>query len=161
MRTRYMLVAAASAAVVAVSGLTAFSAPAPKVTGGGQTDVGTSGAGDTIAFVAQSKPTTENANAARGQVQYIDREADVPQVVRHGTVTCLTIDGTTARLGGVWEDRDGGGTFEIQVMDNGEGDAAPDDMIGIYPMAINDCANTDGAEDDGTVALGRGNVQVH
>src|SRR5688500_13022225 len=73
-----------------------------KVTGGGQTDVGTSGAGDTIALTAQ-----DGAAGVIGQVQYIDREGGTGagQVVYHGTVTCLNVEPTwpTCRAFGATE----------------------------------------------------------
>ena len=172
MRTRYSLIAVAVVGLLVAGSLAAISAPAPKITGGGQTLNGTTGAGDTIAFVAQGFPTDDDANAARGQVQYIDRDPDAgTQIVRHGTVTCLAL-GTeedengdpipsSGRIGGVWEERDGGGTFEIAVVDNGEGSNADDDLIGVFPEAMPDCVNDDGDDDDPTTALARGNVQVH
>jgi hypothetical protein len=162
-KTRYGLIAATVVALLVAGALAAVSAPAPKVTGGGQTLNGTTGAGDTIAFVAQGFPTADDADAARGQVQYIDRDPDTgTQIVRHGTVTCLVIESpNSARFGGVWEERDGGGTFEIAVVDNGEGAEDDDDLIGVFPMAEPDCVNDDGDDDDATTALARGNVQVH
>jgi hypothetical protein len=142
-----------------------------KVTGGGQTLNGSTGAGDTIAFVAQQYPTADDDQAARGQVQYIDRNDDGTKVVRHGQVQCLVAGSeldengdpipNSGRLAGTWEDRDGGGTFEIAVVDNGEGANADDDVIGVYPEAEPDCVNDDGDDDDATTALARGNVQVH
>lgn len=170
MRTRYSVVGVAVLSLLVAGALAATSAPAPKITGGGQTLEGTTGAGDTIAFVAQGFPTDDDENAARGQVQYIDRE-DGTQIVRHGRVTCLAV-GTeldengdpipnSGRIGGYWEERDGGGTFEIAVVDNGEGSNADDDLIGVFPEAEPDCANDDGDDDDPTTALARGNVQVH
>jgi hypothetical protein len=157
MRIRYGLLAASIAALLAAGTIGATSAPAPKVTGGGQTLNGTTGAGDTIAFVARDTDG-DAGDAARGQVQYIDREDD-GQTVRHGLVTCLVYESeNSARFGGTWKD---GGTFEIAVTDNGEGSNASDDLIGVFPMAEPDCANDDGEDDDPTTALARGNVQVH
>jgi hypothetical protein len=136
----------------------ATSAPAPKVTGGGQTLNGTEGAGDTIAFTAIDTDG-EEGNLARGQVQYVDREDGEPNDVRHGLVDCLVYESSNrARLAGEWRD---GGTFEILVHDNGEGENAPDDMIGVYPDATPDCEPTDQEDDEATVALARGNAQVH
>jgi hypothetical protein len=157
MRTRYGLIGAVIASLMVAGVVSATSAPAPKVTGGGQTLNGTEGAGDTIAFVAQDTDG-EEGDAARGQVQYIDRE-DGTQDVRHGLVTCLVYESsTTARFAGDWV---GAGTFEIAVTDNGEGANDDDDLIGVFPEAEPDCANDDGDDDDPTTALARGNVQVH
>jgi hypothetical protein len=157
MRTRYGLIGAAIAGLMVAGALAATSAPALKVTGGGQTLNGTEGAGDTIAFVAQDTDGT-NGIAARGQVQYIDRE-DGTQTVLHGLVTCLRYESSnSARFAGDWV---GGGTFEIAVTDRGEGSNAQDDLIGVFPEAEPDCANDNGDDDDATTALARGNVQVH
>jgi curli biogenesis system outer membrane secretion channel CsgG len=160
MKIRYGLLAASIAALFAVGAVSATSAPAAKVTGGGQTLNGTTGAGDTIAFVAQDTDA-DAGNVARGQVQYVDR-TDTGQTVKHGLVTCLTVTANSARLGGDWAD--GSGTFEVLVEDNGEGANAPDDMIGVYPTAESNCEDDDdnsGEDDDTTVALARGNAQVH
>lgn len=128
-----------------------------KVTGGGQTDVGTSGAGDTIAFTAQQN----TQQGVIGQVQYVDRADGTGkgQTVYHGTVTCLeAVDAGeqgAAFLAGEWRD---GGTFEIYVEDNGE----PNQGSDIVFLDRNSPPNCDDEEDDdGRTALGRGNVQVH
>jgi hypothetical protein len=137
-------------AALALSGVSAFAGQAPKATGGGQIDISTDGgAGSTIAFTAQGV-----GDAVKGQVQYVNRKGD-EQVVRHGTVTCLTVMGNMARLGGTYRD---GGTFEIFVEDNGEGSQAEDDMIGVTEDMANDC-NEDSDESEPT-ALARGNAQV-
>ena len=127
-----------------------------KVTGGGQTDVGDSGAGDTIAFVAMEK-----GEGVHGQVQYIDREGGTGkgQTVFHGTVTCLTAvdagEQGAAYLAGTWRD---GGTFEIYAEDNGEPNQGSD-LIYVDQGATPNCEDDD--DDDEPTALGRGNVQVH
>jgi hypothetical protein len=157
MKTRYALLAGSIAVLTAVSVVSATSAPAPKVTGAGQTLEGTTGAGDTIAFVAQDTDG-DAGNAARGQVQYVDRE-DGTQTVQHGLIDCLLYEGeNSARFAGTWK---GGGTFEIAVTDNGQGANAEEDLIGVFPMAEPDCMNDDGPSDDAATALARGNVQVH
>lgn len=126
-----------------------------KVTGGGQTDVSTRGAGDTIAFTAQQLAD----GRILGQVQYVDRKDGngQPQVVYHGIVECLVVSGNTADFSGEWRD---GGEFEIVVQDTGEGNGNAD-PIGIEPMATNpDCGDDDMPENnDG--GLSRGNAQVH
>jgi hypothetical protein len=152
MRTRYGLIGAVIAGLMVAGVVAATSATAPKVTGGGQTLNGSTGAGDTIAFTAQGE-----GEDVRGQVQYVDR-TDSGQTVRHGAVTCLVYEGSNqARLGGEWR---GGGTFEILVRDNGEGNGTQD-QIGVYPDATPDCGPTQNEDDDATVALARGNAQVH
>ena len=131
-----------------------------KATGGGQTDVGSTGAGDTIAFTAQNTGTTD---AAKGQVQFIDREDGAIVEVYHGTVTCLRAvdagDDGAARLAGTWRNQ-GAGTFEIYVEDNGEPNQG-NDLIFIDQVDPPDCVDDEDDSPDDPVALGRGNVQVH
>lgn len=137
-------------AALALSGSTAFAGQEDAATGGGQILVGSEGgAGDTIAFTAQG-----TADAAKGQVQYVDREGGTGQgqVVQHGTVTCIDVQGNVARIAGEWRD---GGTFGLFVEDNGEGDGT--DMIALTPD-LADCAED--REDDDPTGLARGNAQV-
>ena len=132
-----------------------------KVTGGGQTDVGTTGAGDTIAFVAQGE-----GDRLKGQVQYVDREDGETVAIYHGTITCLEEfdagEQGAAWIAGTWTVK-GSGPFEIYVEDNGEGsNAVAEDMIQIDELAESPDCSDDGDDDDEEVAaLGRGNVQVH
>lgn len=136
-------------------------APAFKVTGGGQTDVSTEGGpGDTIAFTAQN---TGEDDAARGQVQFVDREDGEVVEVYHGQVTCLSAidageDGA-ARLAGTFTNQ-GSGPFEIYVEDNGEPNQG-NDMIFIDQNDDPNCNDDDDDDDDGVTGLARGNVQVH
>ncbi len=131
-----------------------------KVTGGGQTDVGTTGPGDTIAFNAQN---TGTGNEAKGQVQFIDREDGQIVEMFHGDVECLEAlsggEQGAAILAGEFNKK-GSGPFEIYVEDNGEGAAADDDIIFIDQI---DDPNCDDETNDDTdeAALGRGNIQVH
>lgn len=125
--------------------------PTDRATGGGQVLIGTrGGAGDTIAFTAQNRSTN------LGQVQYVDRTA-TGQTVLHGTVTCLAVSGTMAKIGGEWGD---GGTFQIIVIDNGEGAAASDDVVTVQNGDPATCSNEDNDDDD-PIALARGNAQVY
>ncbi|MDQ3985698.1 MAG: hypothetical protein M3280_04290 [Actinomycetota bacterium] len=134
-----------------------------KVTGGGQMAVGDTGPGDTIAFNAQQ---TGSGNAARGQVQFVDRDDD-GHITRiwHGEVTCLAVvtmgDDGAARFAGNWTGRKGAtsGTFEILADDNGEPNQG-DDMIFIDEVDPPDCSNSQQNPDSPT-SLGRGNVQIH
>lgn len=146
-----------------VAGLSIFAAqaaPAFKVTGGGQTDIGTSGPGDTIAFNAQN---TGEGNAAKGQVQYVDREGGKVVEVYHGSVTCLmAVDAGeegAARFAGEFTTQ-GSGPFEIYVEDNGEPNQG-NDLIFIDQNDPPDCDDSDDDDEDGATGLGRGNVQVH
>ena len=161
MRLRISLVLALAAALP-LGGVTLSQADSAfKVTGGGQTAVGTKGAGDTIAFTARN---TVDAYEARGQVQFVDREGGRVVEVYHGTVECLVAvsgrgeDGA-ARFAGNWTNQ-GAGTFEIYVEDNGEPNRGAD-LIFIDQQDPPDCADDEDNYPDEPVALGRGNVQVH
>ncbi len=152
MRLRITLFVGLIAAMALGISTIGTAASGDKVTGGGQTDVGTNGAGDTIAFTVQ-----ENSQGLIGQVQYVDREGGTGQgqVVYHGTPTCLVVEGKVANFAGVWRD---GGEFEIVVEDNGSG--AGQDLIGIAPQAADpECGDDENEETTG--ALARGNVTVH
>ena len=137
-------------AALALSGASAFAGQEDAATGGGQILVGTEGgAGDTIAFTAQG--TTE---AAKGQVQYVDREGGTGQgqTVMHGTVECIDVQGNEARIAGTWRD---GGSFGLYVQDNGEGDGS--DMIALTPD-LTGCESD--RDDNDPTGLARGNAQV-
>lgn len=176
MRIRNFLIAAAvlSLAIPGFASAARQAGPTEKVTGGGQvfftfgtnggapsTDEPVTGAGDTIAFTAQ-----ETGGVARGQVQFIDRSGGTGQgqVKLHGTVTCVEVDGNTARIGGVAtrnDDESRGNTFQMLVTDNGEGASNVEgDQIAFQFVANPDCGEQDG-EDDAQTTLARGNVQVH
>jgi hypothetical protein len=133
----------------------AFAAPASeKVTGGGQlTEMGQMGPGIQIAFTAQ-----ESATGLKGQFQYNDRVAGA----RHGVVNiCLEAMGDEqgngmATFAGTYRD---GSFFKVTVTDNGEGNAAQDDVI-VYEEP-DDEPSCDEPAEGGEMALGRGNAQVH
>jgi hypothetical protein len=146
--------AAGIAAVAAVPVAAQAGSGTDRATGGGQTLVGTQGAGNTIAFTAQG-----TQDAARGQVQVVNREAGTgrQQVRFHGTVTCLRVEGNTAELAGVGRD---GGAFTLYVVDNGEGANADNDLISFTRVADPSC-DRDDSDDDGSVELARGNAQVY
>lgn len=156
MRKRIISAIGLVAIVGLIGGVNATAAPFPLVTGGGQTlaDDQSSGPGDTIAFVA--KGTVADDGTAQGQVQYVDREADAAQAVLHGTVSCLRVEGNTARLGGTWSD---GSPFEIFVEDNGSNTDVPD-QVAVYEVDTQNCTDDDEETDDPT-ALARGNVTIH
>ena len=135
-------------AALAVSGTAALAGQQDAARGGGQILVGSEGGpGSTIAFTAEG--TTE---AARGQVQYVDRSGE-EQVVQHGTVSCVDVQGTVARVAGTWRD---GGTFGLYVEDNGNGDGT--DIVALTPFNNTNCA--DDPEEENRTALARGNAQV-
>jgi hypothetical protein len=126
-----------------------------RATGGGQVLIGSRGAGDTIAFTAQGTP-----DAASGQVQYADRTGGTGhgQNVLHGTVSCLRVQGNMAKMAGTWAQ---GGTFQLLVVDNGEGAMATDsDMITLQDGQDPTC-DQENNDNDGQTALARGNAQVY
>jgi hypothetical protein len=135
-------------AALALSGTSALAGQGDATTGGGQILVGTEGgAGSTIAFTAQAV-----GDAARGQVQHVDRSGE-EQVVHHGTVGCIDVEGNIARISGEWRD---GGTFGLYVEDNGNGDGT--DIVALTPVNDTNCA--DDPEEENRTALARGNAQV-
>lgn len=166
------LVIGVSVIGLAIAGMsTGSAAPAvTKITGGGQTLVpAEGGAGDTIAFTAQTDGTPEGV---KGQFQYVDRTGGTGQgqTVHHGTVTCVALlptDGPNVGvIGGVSE----GIPFRIDVIDNGQGSADDNDLIVVRQGA----AAEDGADDDSDdtalcdnedetadADLSRGNVKIH
>ena len=145
------LLAAAIPVTTAIAG-----SPTDRATGGGQILVSSDGrgAGDTIAFTARG--TTD---AATGEIQYVDRSGGtgVGQSVLHGSVSCLNVDGNTAKLAGVFED---GSAFTMVVVDNGEGALADDDTIALQKVDDPTCDRQNG-DDDSETALARGNAQVY
>jgi hypothetical protein len=133
-----------------------------RATGGGQILVSSDGkgAGDTIAFTAQNR-AGDDATAAIGQVQYVDRTGGtgVGQTVVHGVVSCLAVNGNTAKLAGTWND--GSGAFTMVIEDNGEGaQATGADMIALNNTSDPTCKRENG-DDNGNTALARGNAQVY
>jgi hypothetical protein len=149
-------VAAVSAVLVvlAAAGASAGS-PRDRVTGGGQTLVGTRGAGNTIAF------TIQGAGAdVKGQFQYVDRTAGTGQSQDswHGSPTCLEVAGNTAKA--VISRNDTGALYELLIVDNGQGAAADDDLVTLTQDEEPTCGSDDD-DDDVNTALARGNVQVY
>jgi hypothetical protein len=136
-----------------------------KVTGGGQIIAeGASGPGDTIAFNAFSADgatAKDGSDAASGQLQYHGRTGDAPQKF-HGTVTCLQVDGKTARIAGAKTSETGEtGFFRMVVNDvDNDGPQNGTETILFNPDADDaDCGQMDG--DDAQAQLGRGNIQIH
>jgi hypothetical protein len=147
-----MAVSAAAVVALVVSPAAHAGSATDRAQGGGQVLIGTrGGAGDTIAFTAQGAES-----AATGDVQYVQR-TPTSQTVLHATVTCLLVNGNTAKLAGAW---DQGGTFTIVAVDNGQGAAADDDMISINNGAEPNCSRDNNDQNNNT-ALARGNVQVY
>lgn len=163
MRIRNLLIAIAVLSL-AIPGFANAGSAYGRATGGGQILVSTDGgAGDTIAFTARN--TATSGDAARGQVQLVDRTGGSGQgnLRFHGTVTCLRVSGTIAKIGGVVKTDSTGDTsgFTMVVQDNGEGVSATDaDQIAFERVSTPDC-DDDGSDDDTQTDLARGNVQVY
>lgn len=168
------IVVSAAVLSLAVAGVSsAQAAPAVfKVTGGGQLiEMGETGAGDTIAFSAQSQG--EEGADAKGQFQYVDRTDGTGrgQEVVHGTVSCVVVFATEdgmpamAAIGG--QSRDGE-DFRIDVTDDGQGGDAMD-MISVRRGEDardgeddgEDTALCDAEDEMAEMSLGRGNVKIH
>lgn len=155
MKDKFVVVAVAAAALAAPA--VASAGVGDKATGGGQILVSSDGkgAGTTIAFNGK-----QDASGVTGQVQIVDRAAGKGknQVKFHGVVDCIEAVGNTAKIGGT--KRGGGNRFQIFVTDNGEGSNADNDTIVFnYTSGDPTCA-IDSNDDDGQVALARGNAQV-
>jgi hypothetical protein len=157
MARRPFVLAAVALALVAMlamsSGATAGSSR-DRATGGGQILFSTQGAGNTIAFTAQG-----TADAAKGQVQFIDRSAGNgrDQVKYHGDVTCIDAVGNTAKVAGVLRN---GNFFNLYVQDTGEGLGNSDPIFFDSMADMPDC-DFDTPEDEDIQALARGNAQVY
>lgn len=134
-----------------------------KVTGGGQIIAdNVQGPGDTIAFQVQNingATGDADSDAARGQVQSVEREgAGRPTDKFHGEAACLVVVANTARFAGVVRGA-GGGFFRVDIVDNGQGDSSPNDMVVVQrstePLDCDDDASGDETD------LARGNVKIH
>lgn len=137
-----------------------------KVTGGGQTLVGTTGAGNTIAFTAQSAGA--EGEAAKGQFQLQLRDGAKETI--HGEVNCVVVysyteDGGMAVIGGTSRD---GEPFRFDVIDGGEGKDASD-MIRVSRGDEAEDGDDNGSDsflcdeedEQAETDFARGNVQVH
>ena len=121
MKNLMTMLALVALGALALTGTSATAGSGDKATGGGQTLVPVGGgAGSTIAFTAQQG--TGGATSAKGQVQWIDREAGPKQAPRyHGVVDCLEVDGNFAVIGGFKKTGTSTvGRFILRVVDNGE-----------------------------------------
>jgi|SRR5215207_5276583 len=156
MRTGARALAAALVVVALPVTVAMAGSPNDRVTGGGQTLVGTKGAGNTIAFNAQG-----NSDAAKGQVQVVDRSLGTGQgqVRFHGIVDCVTVSGNMAEIYGHKRDAPDD-DFTVYVVDNGEGAAADNDLVFLNDNPQSPCELEDD-DDQGDVELARGNAQVY
>jgi hypothetical protein len=166
------LVVGTTVLALGIVGMSASSAaPAiTKITGGGQTLVpADGGAGDTIAFTAQTDGTPEGV---KGQFQYVDRTGGTGQgqTVYHGTVTCVALLPSDGPNVGVIGGESDGVPFRIDVIDNGQGSNASNDLIVVRHGAAaqdggdndqNDTALCDDETETANADLSRGNVKIH
>lgn len=130
-----------------------------KVTGGGQVIASTSemGPGDTVGFTAIS--TDEESDDARGEFQAVETSAAGEEMlIFDGVVTCLEVDGDTARFGG-HERGDEDNTFTVDVTDNGQGADADDDVVVFQEDTDAPCGDGDQVFSETTLA--RGNATIH
>ena len=167
-----VLLGATTVALACVAMIPAQAAPSViKVTGGGQitsTETPT-GAGDTIAFTAQTDRA--DGNAAKGQLQYNQRSGTPEKF--HGVISCVfaTVSESgqaIARIEGTMRGEVDSATthFVVDVVDDGQGQDTMD-MISLrkgYVADEDDDGDTScdpGDEFDGSASLGRGNVKIH
>ena len=161
---------------LAVAGIgTAQAQNGLKVTGGGQVFAGDAdaqggGPGDTYGFNAQDLDGDPNTEAAKGNLNIIDRTEGQGGKGVHirGDVTCIRAlplgdnedaDGV-ARFGGVLQD--GVTYFVVDVTDNGEGNSADDDLIFYREVQPEeDGSPCDGDDETSDMRLARGNAQIH
>lgn len=165
MTRRPLSLAAVALAVVAMVAMTTGASAGSsrdRATGGGQILVGTSGgAGDTIAFTAQQLAAGDDV-AAKGEVQYINRTGGTGKggIREHGDVFCIVVAGNMAEIG---YHPKGGDTDDdidqLYVVDGGEPNQGNDVVfIDETPQSV---CEFDDDDDDGEVALARGNAQVY
>ena len=154
---------AVGAALVVTPGAQAGS-PRDRATGGGQTLIGDSGPGSTIAFTAQNRLTPGDDFAATGQVQHIDRGSGTGSLQEkyHGEVMCLHVEGDTASIGGRLTK---GGTpeaafFQMVVQDNGEPNQGAD-LISFQPVGEEPTCEDTPEVSNKELMLARGNAQVY
>lgn len=160
MKLKIML-AMAGVALFALSSSLATAGNGDKVTGGGQTFLGNSGKGSTIAFTAQ-QDSGAGSSSAKGQVQFIDRSngAGKNQVKYHGVVDCVEVDGTFGVIGG-HKRGDDTDRFSLRVVDNGEPNQGAD-LIQFGEEEDNSTCG-DGNDDEPPsmeFSLARGNAKV-
>jgi hypothetical protein len=156
-----IMLATAGVALFALSGPFATAGNGDKVTGGGQTFLGNSGKGSTIAFTAQ-QDAGAGSSSAKGQVQFIDRSngAGKNQTKYHGVVDCVEVEGNFGVIGG-HKRGDTTDRFSLRVVDNGE----PNNGVDLIQFGEEEDNSTcgDGNDDEPPsmeFSLARGNAQV-
>jgi hypothetical protein len=139
-----------------------FAQRVASATGSGQFQV----SGDLRTFTFNAN--TDSSGVTTGQTQGNNRNAGVKW---HGTLTCLNVVGNVATMSGVVTDITPGlgdpflaGNFiQFQVIDMGEGNNAPPDLISLtlfFPVGSSDPGCTV-PQITATIPILHGNVQVH
>jgi len=111
---------------------------------------------------------TDSSGVTKGQTQGENRSAGIKW---HGSITCLNVVGNVATMSGVLTDVTAGlgdpflvGNFiQFQVIDMGEGQNAPPDLISLtlfFPTGTPDPGCTV-PQITATIPILHGNVQVH
>lgn len=108
----------------------------------------------------------ESDGAVHGTFQLTGRSSQPPARL-HGTLTCLSVVGQEAWIGGVYEHTSNpalvGTGFWFYVRDNGEGQAAAPDLVRRHVRSGNadDCALRMDPGTEFLFPVEAGNVQVH
>ena len=152
--------AIAGIAALAMSTGSAVAGNGDKATGGGQTFLGESGKGSTIAFTAQQDSGAGSPDA-KGRVTFIDRSNGTKNQVRfHGVVDCIEVDMTFAVIGGYNRDDDED-RFTLRVVDNGEPNLGQDLIEFSGESDTARCGDGEADDPPGSeMTLARGNAQV-
>jgi hypothetical protein len=155
------MLAIAGLALFALGSSVATAGTGDKATGGGQTFLGNSGKGSTIAFSAQQD--SASGSSAKGQVQFIDRSlgAGKNQVKFHGVVDCIEVTDENLAVIGGYKRGDMTDRFTLRVVDNGE----PNNGMDLIQFGEEEDKATcgDGNDDEPPsmeFSLARGNAQV-
>jgi hypothetical protein len=159
-----LAIAVAAIGALAVPLIATAGSPTDRATGGGQILIDQKpgngvGAGDTIAFSAQQVSGT----VARGQVQFVDRTGGIgkDQVKEHGEVFCMAMMGANVAEIGYDPRGDADDVDQLYVIDNGAPGQGGTDMIFVDDNPETPCDFQDDSDDDGEVALARGNVTLY
>lgn len=103
-----------------------------------------------------------------GEVQFERFTPDGLSILAHGTILCLTVDGSTARLAMLGDETTAAGTNTVYgiltAIDNGEGDPSPDRASSIFverteSIALSHC-DASLIPDDRIFDIQRGDIQV-
>jgi hypothetical protein len=92
---------------------------------------------------------------------------DQPPTRYHGALTCLSVQGNEAWIGGVYDKSSNpaqlGNEFWFYVEDNGQGHGAPPDMVRRHVRSGNadDCASQPDPTGEYLYPIEAGNIQIH